>query len=158
MFKYISEILSQFTRQQRIIALLMVLLTITLISLAPSLISAITTDRSELEYRISKQDEKIYLLENTIDTLDQKIRSNQRSCTQELFAREEEFIKMLDDIKAEAYKCRTTNNTTNRLSRMEKAGRDTIMRIEKIQIPETKTDISPILMKIEKMKNRIRKN
>jgi hypothetical protein len=64
---------------------------------------------------------------------------------------------MLDDIKAEAYKCRTTNNTT-RLSRMEKAGRDTIMKIEKIQIPETKTDISPILMKIEKMKNRIRKN
>jgi hypothetical protein len=65
---------------------------------------------------------------------------------------------MLDDIKAEAYKCRTTNNTTNRLSRMEKVGRDTIMKIEKIQIPETKTDISPILMKIEKMKNRIRKN
>jgi hypothetical protein len=41
---------------------------------------------------------------------------------------------------------------------MEKVGRDTIMKIEKIQIPETKTDISPILMKIEKMKNRIRKN
>jgi len=61
---------------------------------------------------------------------------------------------MLDDIKAEAYKCRTTNNTT-RPSRMEKAGRDTIMKIEKIQIPETKTDISPILMKIEKMKNEL---
>ena len=158
MFKYISEILSQYTRQQRIMALLMVLVTITLISLAPSLISSITTDRSELNDRVSKQDERIHLLENTIDTLDQKIRSNQRSCTQELFAREEEFIKMLDDIKSEAYKCKTSNKTTRMLSRMEKAGVDTVMRMEKTPITETKTDISPILIKIEKMKNRIRKN
>lgn len=156
MFKYISEILSQFTRQQRIMALLMVLVTITLISLAPSLISAITTDRSELNDRVSKQDERIHLLENTIDTLDQKIRSNQRSCTQEIFAREEEFIKMLDDIKSEAYKCRTSNKTT-RLNRIEEVGGDTIMKMEKTPITETKTDISPILIKIEKMKNRIRK-
>ena len=36
MFKYISEILSQFTKTQRVMALLMVLTTITIITIGPS--------------------------------------------------------------------------------------------------------------------------
>ena len=44
------------------------------------------------------------------------------------------------------------------LSRMEKAGVDTVMRMEKTPITETKTDISPILRKIGKMKKEIKKN
>jgi len=158
MFKYISEILSQFTRTQRIMALLMVLTTITIISLAPSLISSITMDRHELENKITKQTERISSLENLVDTLDQKIRENQRSCTQELFTREEEFIKMLDDIKSEAYKCRTANTTTKMLIRTEESDGEPVMKMQQIPTPEPKTDISPILRKIDKMKRDIKKN
>jgi len=158
MFKYISEILSQFTRTQRIMALLMVLTTITIISLAPSLISSITMDRQELDNKITKQTERISSLENLVDTLDQKIRENQRSCTQELFTREEEFIKMLDDIKSEAYKCRTSNTTTKMLIRTEESDGEPVMKMQQMPTPEPKTDISPILRKIDKMKRDIKKN
>jgi len=158
MFKYISEILSQFTRTQRIMALIMVLTTITIISLAPSLISSITMDRHELEDKITKQTERISSLENLVDTLDQKIRENQRSCTQELFTREEEFIKMLDDIKLEAYKCRESNTTAKMLIKTDESDGEPVMKMQQIPIPESKTDISPILRKIDKMKREIKKN
>ena len=94
MFKYISEILAQFTKTQRVMALLMVLTTITIITIGPSLIDSITTDRKELELKITKQTDRISSLENHIDTLDFEIRQNQRSCTQQLYSREEEFIKV----------------------------------------------------------------
>jgi len=158
MFKYISEILSQFTRTQRIMALIMVLTTITIISLAPSLISSITMDRHELEDKITKQTERISSLENLVDTLDQKIRESQRSCTQEIFTREEEFIKMLDDIKAEAYKCRESNTTAKMLIKTDESDGEPVMKMQQIPIPESKTDISPILRKIDRMKREIKKN
>ena len=136
----------------------MVLTTITIISLAPSLISSITMDRQELDNKITKQTERISSLENLVDTLDQKIRENQRSCTQEIFTREEEFIKMLDDIKSEAYKCRTSNTTTKMLIRTEESDGEPVMKMQQMPTPEPKTDISPILRKIDKMKRDIKKN
>jgi hypothetical protein len=158
MFKYISEILSQFTRTQRIMALLMVLTTITIISLAPSFISSITIDRNELEDKIVKQTERINTLENLVDTLDQKIRENQRSCTQEIFSREEEFIKMLDDIKSEAYKCKSSVDKPKMIITDGYEGREVMMKMESRPVPESGTDISPILRKIDRMKKDIKKH
>jgi hypothetical protein len=154
MFKYISEILSQFTKTQRVMALLMVLTTITIITIGPSLIDSITTDRKELELKITKQTDRISSLENHIDTLDFEIRQNQRSCTQQLYSREEEFIKMLDEIRAEAFKYRlsTHKNRSNAMMRFN----DTINSkpINHIET-EVKVDIWPILNKIDKMKKKI---
>lgn len=158
MFKYISEILSQFTRTQRIMALIMVLTTITIISLAPSLISSITMDRHELEDKISKQTERISSLENLIDTLDQKVREGQRSCTQELFQRESEFIKMLDEIRVEAYKCKSIDKSPKMIVIDDGYDEELMSRMKSETKPETKTDISPILRKIDKMKREIKKN
>jgi hypothetical protein len=158
MFKYISEILSQFTRTQRIMALIMVLTTITIISLAPSLISSITMDRQELDDKITKQTERISSLENLIDTLDQKVREGQRSCTQELFQRESEFIKMLDEIRAEAYKCKSVDKSPKMLVIDDGYDEELMSRMKSETKPETKTDISPILRKIDKMKREIKKN
>lgn len=159
MFKYISEILAQFTRTQRIMALLMTLTTITIIAIAPSFISSITTDRKELEDKIEKQTERIVALESQIDTLDQKVRESQRSCTQELYARESEFIKMLDEIRSEAYKCKTVEESPRMLMRTNEPGEgEPVMRMEAIRRPEVKADISPILKKIDKMKKEIKKN
>ena len=63
MFKYISQILSQFTKTQRVIALLMLLTSITIITIGPKLIDSITLDRKELEEKITKQKTRIKYLE-----------------------------------------------------------------------------------------------
>ena len=163
MFKYISEILSQFSKTQRVMALLMVLTTITIITIAPSLIDSITEDRTELELKITKQTERITSLENHIDTLDWQIRESQKSCTQEIWARENEFIQMLDEIRAEAFKYKVSTKTNENIvvNRKKSNGNDdeNVMMME-MPRQETKTevkvDISPILSKIDKMKKNIK--
>ena len=160
MFKYISEILSQFTKTQRVMALLMVLTTITIITIGPSLIDSITEDRTELELKITKQTERITLLENQVDTLDSKIRESQKSCTQEICARENEFIQMLDEIRAEAFKYKVSKR--NNVSAMMRVKIDTINKHgdyeldEPIIEPGVKVDISLILTKIDNMKKKIK--
>jgi hypothetical protein len=161
MFKYISEILSQFSKTQRVMALLMVLTTITIITIAPSLIDSITEDRTELELKITKQTERITSLENHIDTLDWQIRESQKSCTQEIWARESEFIQMLDEIRAEAFKYKVSTKTSDVVvNRKKSTGDDENVMMMEMPRQETKTevkvDISPILSKIDKMKKNIK--
>ena len=161
MFKYISEILSQFSKTQRVMARLMVLTTITIITIAPSLIDSITEDRTELELKITKQTERITSLENHIDTLDWQIRESQKSCTQEIWARESEFIQMLDEIRAEAFKYKVSTKTSDVVvNRKKSTGDDENVMMMEMPRQETKTevkvDISPILSKIDKMKKNIK--
>jgi hypothetical protein len=104
MFKYISNILSQFTPAQRILALLILVFSIIVITLGPSLIGAITLDREELINDLNKKEVKIDFLEKRLDTLSNKIITNQRNCTDMITSREEEFIKMLDKLKSELQK------------------------------------------------------
>ena len=163
MFKYISEILSQFSKTQRVMALLMVLTTITIITIGPSLIDSITTDRKELEDKITNQSNRIKILENQVDTLDWQIRESQKSCTQEIWARESEFIQMLDEIRLEAFKYKVSTKTNENIvvNKMKSNGNDdeNVMMME-MPRQETKTevkvDISPILSKIDKMKKNIK--
>ena len=162
MFKYISEILSQFSKTQRVMALLMVLTTITIITIGPSLIDSITTDRTELELKITNQSNRIKILENQVDTLDSKIREGQRSCTQEIYARENEFIQMLDEIRLEAFKYKVSTKTNENIvvNKMKSNGDDGTVMMMEMPRQETKTevkvDISPILSKIDKMKKNIK--
>ena len=163
MFKYISEILSHFTKTQRIMALLMLLTTITIISIGPSLIDSITTDRKELELKITNQSNRIKILENQIDTLDAKIRESQRSCTQEIYAREGEFIQMLDEIRAEAFNYKVSTRKETKLmlktKNVDENGNEMMMMLppeENNSKPDIKVDISPILSKIDNMKKKIK--
>jgi len=161
MFKYISEILSQFSKTQRVMALLMVLTTITIITIGPSLIDSVTTDRKELEDKITNQSNRIKILENQVDTLDSKIRAGQRSCTQEIWARENEFIQMLDEIRAEAFRYKVSTKTSDVVVNRKKSTGDdeNVMMMEQPRQeskPEVKVDISPILSKIDKMKKSIK--
>jgi len=159
MFKYISEILSQFSKTQRVMALLMVLTTITIITIGPSLIDSVTTDRTELELKITKQTERITSLENHIDTLDWQIRESQKSCTQEIYARENEFIQMLDEIRAEAFNYRVKKTNVSAMMRVKI---DTITKHGDYELDDpiietkVKVDISPLLSKIDKMKKKIK--
>jgi hypothetical protein len=142
-------------------ALLMVLTTITIISIGPSLIDSVTEDRTELELKITKQTERITSLENHIDTLDWQIRESQKSCTQEIWARENEFIQMLDEIRAEAFRYKVSTKTSDVVvNRKKSTGDDENVMMMEMPRQETKTevkvDISPILSKIDKMKKNIK--
>jgi len=158
MFKYISEILSQFSKTQRVMALLMVLTTITIITIGPSLIDSITTDKEELELKITKQTQRITSLENHIDTLDFEIRESQKSCTQEIYARENEFIQMLDEIRAEAfnYRVKKTNVSAMMRVKVDTTKHGDYELDEPIIETKVKVDISPLLSKIDKMKKKIK--
>ncbi len=100
-FKGIPEILEKFTLTQRILALLMLLMTIVLITLGPKLIDALTTSNTECISETKRQSVRITYLEKVVDTLDMKIIKNQRRYTNESAQREAEFIAMLDELKGD---------------------------------------------------------
>jgi hypothetical protein len=108
MFRYISEILSQFSTPQKIIALSLLLFSIVIISISPSLIGAINLDKDELKSTIDQKDAKILKLEQQVDDQELKIRNEQQSCTNEIVKREKDFISMLDLLKEKA---REENNS-----------------------------------------------
>jgi len=98
MFRYISEILSQFSTPQKVIALSLILLSIVIITIGPSLIES----NDELKIKIKEKNDKIKTLEIEINEKDTKIRNEQKSCTNQIIEREKEFIVMLDHLKNKA--------------------------------------------------------
>lgn len=157
MFKYISQILAQFTKTQRILALTIVLFSIIVVSLAPSYISTITMDRTELEDKIKRQDAKIKTLESQIDTLDFKIRISRTDCTNEILTREQEFIRMLDELRGDMVKYNSPVRRRDNRQIMV----DTVMLSQRkmIQLPEEPVfNAKPMITKIDRMKSKITKN
>jgi len=152
MFKYIAEILAQFSRPQKILALLLVLFSVMTISIAPGLISALTVDCEELNLQIERQNKRIFSLESLVDTLDTKIRSNQRECTNEISSREEEFLKMLDDLKSEI----RITETRTRVLKMESYEADSISGTRRISQIKPEASMKPVLNKIDQMKCKIK--
>lgn len=99
MFKYISEILAQFTAPQRVLALLLVLLSIVIITLGPSFIDSITLNQEEFQSEIDKQKKLNAQFKNEIDTLTLQIIRNQKKCTDDIIARELEIMEEIENLK-----------------------------------------------------------
>lgn len=172
MFKYISKILEQFTMSQKIVALSMLLLSITTIIIAPSLISSIILNRDELNSEIENQNIKIKELKSDIDSLEYKIRKNEKECTNQILLREEEFLQMLDQLKDDIKI--NNKNTEERIVRIntiqtEKniySVNDTTVSMMFIQEPTSeekvivykKPQISSTISMIDEMKKKIKKN
>jgi len=163
MFKYISDILSQFSTGQKIIALLILLLSIIIITLGPPLIDAINVDREEMRAIILDKSKKIDKLNKSIDTLELKIREGQISCTNEIFQREKIFIEMLDNLQAKA---RREQNSIRVLKNESFIGEsksigDTLLLMNIPQERKSskviiKNNMGNIIKEIDKMKSRIR--
>jgi hypothetical protein len=115
MFKYISKIIAQFSTPQKIVALSMLLLSIIIISIAPSIISSVTLDRDELNSEIKRQDSKIKDLKIHVDSLEYKIRKSGMECTNQIVLREEAFLEMLERLKCDL---RDHNNIEDRIVRL----------------------------------------
>ena len=103
-FKYISEILAKFSPAQRILALLMLLLTITAIIVTPIIVNANTTTYEECGTKTGRLEKRITALETENDTLIISIRRNQAACTNAIIQREDEFMALLDELKRDITK------------------------------------------------------
>jgi hypothetical protein len=172
MFKYISKIIAQFSTPQKIIALSMLLLAIIIVSIAPSLISSITLDREELNNEIERQDGKIVKLETDLDSLESKIRKNEKECTNQIVSREEEFLMMLDQLKGDIRK--NNNSTQEKIVKFNSTEVDRKIypagdsSLSMMIIPEKRTtekiivykkpQINSTLSLIDEMKKRLKKN
>lgn len=98
MFKYVSEILSQFTQTQRILVLLFLLLSIITLYLGPTYLNTITLDNDELTTELNNQKKINFKFKNSIDSLNQKIIDNQINCTNKIIERETEILGLIDGI------------------------------------------------------------
>ena len=96
MFKYISEILGKFTQGQRILALLIVLLSIILITLGPSIIK--DNDCNDVYVELNKQRQELLRLNNELVEV-QVEANNQR------IKREKEIAEIVEMIKTDANNC-----------------------------------------------------
>ena len=92
MFKYISEILGKFTQGQRITALLIVLFSVVIITLGPSLIQ--DNDCREVYTELDNQRKELLRLNREIINV-------QTTCTNERLEREREIANVLRVIEEE---------------------------------------------------------
>lgn len=126
MFKYISEILSKFTQGQRIVALLLLLFTITLISIGPKIVESLTSSDEELKLRVESQNIQIQELNKRVTELNTQIISNQRECTDAIVEREVEIMNQIADLETRIkkehskYKNLEIHQSDPIVSRMEK--------------------------------------
>jgi hypothetical protein len=169
MFKYISEILSKFTQSQRIIALLLLLFSITLISIGPRIVDSFTTNNEELSLRVESQKTQIIQLNERVNELNTQIIENQRQCTDAIVDREVEIMNQIADlevrIKRENSKYRNleVHETDPIVSRMEKYDSEyprVAMSVPpppptKIEIPQTN---QMMLEGLSKIKSNIKKD
>ncbi len=98
MFKYIAEIIGKLTPHQRLVGLISILFACVVIYITPTIVKAISNDSSVYKKEIKDKNKRITELDLTIDSLDNRIRVDQRKCTNDLAAQGIEFNNMLDDI------------------------------------------------------------
>lgn len=102
MFNYISEILKNFGPAQRIMALLILLFSIIIITLGPSIIDAKTDTCDELRLRIKSQQEQIVDLNARVDELNKELLTGQKECTDNLIAKQREIMNIVNGMIADA--------------------------------------------------------
>lgn len=156
MFKYIADILSQFSTPQKVIALSLILLSIVIITLGPSMIQS----SDELKEEIVNKNAKIKTLEDELNKKDSTIRIEQKSCTNEILVREKEFIAMLDYLQNKAKK---DNNKiisqTNMESIYVEKINDSLMYSPSPRSQSTiivKNDMGNMITEIDKMRKKLK--
>lgn len=96
MFKYISEILKSFSPAQRITALLILVFSIIILTLGPSLINSNTNTCDELNIRVKSQEQQIVELTNRVNELNTELLSGQKECTDNLIAKQKEIMDIVN--------------------------------------------------------------
>ena len=84
MFKYLSDILSKFTPQQRLLALGLLLFTSVLLGLGNSIINSVSESDSVLQAKVKRLEVSQQILLNENDSLSSMISQNQIQCVRDI--------------------------------------------------------------------------
>jgi hypothetical protein len=98
MLKYVGDILSKFTQSQRIIALLILLISIILMTNGDQLIKSFKGNTEDVKIRLENQQHQIIILQEETSRLNQQIIDNQISCTNKIIEREKELAIKIQKI------------------------------------------------------------
>lgn len=131
MIKYVKDILNTITPGQRLFALVFLLIAIILMTVGPKLADLLTMDNSELTIKVNRQKTEIIELNARVGELTQQVLENQRSCTNELIAKEKEILNVINSIESEMVQ----NN--NSLVRTERVSSPRVNRMVRIQENDT---------------------
>ncbi len=124
MFQHLAEILKSFSPAQRILALLILVSTIAVISLGPTLIKENTKDCKDLTLQIESQTRQIEHLTQRIEELNQELLAGQDECTDNLIQKQAQITELIDGMIHE----------TQQQARLAKAGPEP-RYLEKIEDP-----------------------
>ena len=169
MFQYISQILKSFTPGQRILALLILVMSIVMITLGPSFINSNTNTCDELTIRLKSQENQIIELNQRVNELNTQLLTGQKECTDNLIAKQREIMDMVNSmIKDAEHSNKQTIVKTDvprklTMKRMdngdESTGEVSAMMIKE---PETKViivkDNTEMIKKLKTMKTKIQTN
>ena len=170
MIKYVKDILNTITPGQRLFALVFLLIAITLMTVGPKLFDSFTMDHDELTLKVNRQKTEILDLNTRVGELTQQVLENQKSCTNELIAKEKEILGIITSIETEMEKGHNSvTKIEKRVERREKMmqrapsyGNDTIQMAYSIipdepeeTIIETKIDNSKVLSSLRNLKKKI---
>jgi predicted RNase H-like nuclease (RuvC/YqgF family) len=165
MFKYIAAILKTISPAQRVIALSIVLLSITLISVGPKIVSSFTQDNEELKAKVELQRTEIAVLTARVNELNTQVIDNQRQCTNEIIQKERDILSIIAEIEAEASKTIRPRQLIRNESRMPGSGNGgsgdgevAMMRIPEPQVIEVPVTNPKMISLIKKLKKDIQKD
>ncbi len=141
MFKYISQILSKFTQGQRILALCILLVSITFIMVGPKIINSLTYDDTELKTQLTEKTNEINQLRKDVTELNTRVQQTQMECTDRVFQREQEILKMIEDLQNRAASCTLPKKTNLEKQNIIDEGSEGGERVLRMEAPAPRTII-----------------
>lgn len=132
MFKYISQILNKFTQGQRILALCILLFAITFITVGPKIVSSLTYDDTELKAQLNEKTNEINQLRKEVSELNLQVQETQIECTDRVFQREQEILKMIEDLQKSAASCKPKETNIQKMNIKDEGieGDERVLRME----------------------------
>ena len=171
MFNNISDILKSFTPAQRITALLILVFTIVLVTLGPSIIDSNTNTCDELQVRLTSQatqlkaqEAQILQLTARINALNTDLIQGQSECTANLIQKQQEIMGLVNGMIEETQrKAEIAGNRERKLMRTrpveESQGQDSEPKLaySRIEEPTPVPDPQETLAKLKELKAKIQK-
>jgi type II secretory pathway component HofQ len=156
MFKYIVDILKEFTSKQKLYALVIVLVAIVTITVGPKLVSEFKTDKEEYELIVSslRKRNRDLFVEN--EELNNQLVKGRTECRVLLVEKENEVIAALTEIERKMKRQKTLNKVT--VDTIVNDG--TVAQISEVKyVQTTNPEVMGMVQKLKtKLKNDISSN
>lgn len=170
MFNNISEILKSFTPAQRITALLILVFTIVLVTLGPSIIDSNTSTCDELTIRLKSQSEQLKAqqaqiedLSLQVEELNEDLLQGQSECTANLIQKQQEIMGLVNNMIEEtqlkaSLKNRRTSMVQLSPEPVEESNGTERLAYSRAPEPEPAQEPDETLIRLKKLKTQIQKS